>query len=261
MPDFLEFHLSYKDLDLDPDEFFPVPLGCGLAVHSPELFAGDHHLDLGSADEAYRTHSIRELQRVVDLTRHLTRHFPAAAAVPQPPIVIVSMGGFSRDGHVSRAERARRYERVAASLEQLDYEGVTLTAQTLPPFPWCFGGQMFHNLFVEADDTAAFCRATGIGLTLDVSHSQLAANHYGQHFEDFVEQVGPFVRHLHLVDAGGVDEEGLQIGDGCVDFGTLAAQLRRLAPNAGFIPEIWQGHIAEGSGFWTALDRLEKWFA
>lgn len=261
-PDFLEFHLSYKDLDLDPDQFFPAPLLSGLAVHSPELFAADHHLDLAAADEDYRQHSIRELQRVVDLTRHLTRHFPNAT-VPgvTPPVVIVSMGGFSRDGHVSRAERTRRYERIATSLEQLSFDGVTLAAQTLPPFPWCFGGQMFHNLFVEADDTAAFCRETGIGLCLDISHSQLAVNHYGQRLEDFVEQVGPFVRHLHLVDAAGVDEEGLQIGEGCVDFGSLAVQLRRLSPNAGFIPEIWQGHIADGSGFWTALDRLETWFA
>lgn len=26
-----------------------------------------------------------------------------------------------------------------------------------------------------------------------------------------------------------------------------------------FIPEIWQGHINNGEGFWTALDRLEQW--
>jgi sugar phosphate isomerase/epimerase len=231
-------------------------MSSGLAVHSPELFAGDHHLDLGAEDPAYRQHSVRELQRVVDLTRSLRRHFPAAGK----PVVIVSMGGFSRDGHVSAAERALRYDRIADSLGQLSFDDVELVAQTLPPFPWCFGGQMFHNLFVEPTDTAEFCRRTGIGLCLDISHSQLAVNHYGHQLSDFVEQVGPFVRHLHLVDAAGIDDEGLQIGEGCVDFAALASQLRRLAPDAGFIPEIWQGHIAGGSGFWTALDRLEGWF-
>ena len=27
-----------------------------------------------------------------------------------------------------------------------------------------------------------------------------------------------------------------------------------------FIPEIWQGHVNGGEGFWTALERLEQWF-
>ena len=57
-----------------------------------------------------------------------------------------------------------------------------------------------------------------------------------------------------------MDGEGLQIGEGSVEFGPLAGQLRRLAPGAGFIPEIWQGHKNNGAGFWEALSKLEKWF-
>ncbi|ETI97837.1 MAG: N-acylneuraminate-9-phosphate synthase, partial [Leuconostoc sp. DORA_2] len=33
-----------------------------------------------------------------------------------------------------------------------------------------------------------------------------------------------------------------------------------LAPEVTFIPEIWQGHVNNGEGFWTALERLEQWF-
>jgi hypothetical protein len=40
----------------------------------------------------------------------------------------------------------------------------------------------------------------------------------------------------------------------------LAEDLSSLAPNAAFIPEIWQGHRNGGEGFWTALERLERWF-
>ena len=40
------------------------------------------------------------------------------------------------------------------------------------------------------------------------------------------------------VDAEGLDGEGVQIGDGEVNFSKLASQLARLAPDAGFIPEI-----------------------
>ena len=32
------------------------------------------------------------------------------------------------------------------------------------------------------------------------------------------------------------------------------------APGVSFIPEIWQGHVNNGEGFWTALERLESWF-
>ena len=35
--------------------------------------------------------------------------------------------------------------------------------------------------------------------------------------------------------------------------------LDELAPGVPFIPEIWQGHVNSGEGFWTALERLEEW--
>ena len=65
---------------------------------------------------------------------------------------------------------------------------------------------------------------------------------------------------LHIVDAEGVDGEGLQIGEGEIDFSLLGEQLNARATDARFIPEIWQGHKNDGEGFWVALDQLEKWF-
>jgi N-acetylneuraminate synthase len=62
-----------------------------------------------------------------------------------------------------------------------------------------------------------------------------------------------------MADASGVDAEGLQIDEGDIDFPALVGQLRDLCPNASFIPEIWQGHKNEGEGFWTALERLERY--
>jgi hypothetical protein len=76
-------------------------------------------------------------------------------------------------------------------------------------------------------------------------------------FRDAVEVLAPWASHLHLVDAVGDDGEGLQIGEGDIDWAVLCEQLNRLAPGVPFIPEIWQGHVGGGQGFWTALDRLE----
>lgn len=255
-PDFVEFHLSYLDLDLDPADHLHGPQSCGYTVHSPDLFRSDHILDLASTDDTWWRRSIDELARVLDLVRSLRPFFPGT----ETPLVITSLGGFTREEPLDPAERPARYDRILSALDLLDRSEVELVAQTLPPFPWYLGGQLHSNLFVDPLDTTEFARSAGIGLCLDVSHSKLACNHRRSSFSEFVEQVGPHIRHLHLVDAEGTDGEGLQIGHGDVDWPVLAAQLNRVAPDAGFIPEIWQGHRNDGEDFWIALDRLEQWF-
>jgi N-acetylneuraminate synthase len=256
--DFLEFHFSFKDLDEDVAQFFPEPITThDLVVHSPDLFHGDHLLNLCTEDETYRRRSIGELQRVIDITRQLKTFFPRAG---DRTIVIASLGGFSKDAPLSDSEVRRQYEIVADSLSKLDRNGVELLPQTLPPFPWYFGGQLYANLFVRADDTAAFCRETGSRLCFDICHSKLTANHTGESFIDFCREIAPYTRHLHVADASGVDGEGLQIGEGDMDFSAIAEVLDRFAPEASFIPEIWQGHKNDGEGFWVAAERLEGLF-
>lgn len=256
-PDFVEFHLSYKDVEMDLDEIFGksrIPMGH--TVHTPDLYAGDFLINLASFDDALWERSIEETQRVIDIARKLTRWFTNE----EPPVVICTMGGFTESGHLRRDERTRLYDRIGAALERIDASEVRLTAQTLPPFPWLMGGQQYHNLFMEPEDTVGFCEKFGARLTLDISHTKLAANFYEQPLSTYVEQMAPYVDHLHIVDAEGVDGEGPQIGEGEVDWPELAEQLDRLCPGIGFIPEIWMGHVNNGEGFWTGLDRLEKWF-
>ncbi|MCT2089504.1 N-acetylneuraminate synthase family protein [Micrococcus terreus] len=254
-PDFLEFHFSYKDLEIDVDSVFSQPLTMGFTTHLPDLFAGDFLVDLASQDQVHWERSIAEVQRTIDITRQLTRWFPSE----QEPIMVVTMGGFTTDRHISPEERTPKYERIAEALKRLDSSGVRIAAQTLPPFPWLMGGQQYHNLFLDPRDTAEFARSTGTDLCLDISHTKLAATFLNIPFSETVELLAPHTIHLHLVDATGVDGEGVQVGEGDVDWPALAEQLDRLVPGAPFIPEIWQGHINNGEGFWTALDRLEQW--
>jgi sialic acid synthase SpsE/sugar phosphate isomerase/epimerase len=254
--DFLEFHLSFKDMDQDVHQFFDEPLPIDLVVHSPDLFTGDHLLNLADEDEDYRSRSIAELQRVVDLTRDMKRYFTKADRVK----IVVSLGGFSKAAPMAHEERAAVYARMADSLSRVNQDGVELLPQTLPPFPWYLGGQLYCNVFVDAADTVQFCRDHGYRVCFDISHSKLTANHRKQSFSEFVDLVAPHTGHLHIVDAAGVDGEGLQVGEGEIDFAHLAEQLDRHSPGISFIPEIWQGHKNDGEGFWIALDRLERWF-
>jgi N-acetylneuraminate synthase len=250
----IEFHLSYKDMDLDPAAFVDVPEDLHLVIHSPELFAGDHVLDLCSPDSAYRDHSIAELQRVIDVTRRLSPYFRLSPR----PCIVTNVGGFTADAFLAPDEARVLYDRLATSLERLDRDGVEIIPQTMPPFPWHFGGQRYHNLFVSAEDIAGFCTAHDMRVCLDVSHSKLACTHHRWSFHEFLHSVGPYVAHLHMADAEGVDGEGVQIGTGDIDWVSVCATLDEVAPQATFIPEIWQGHKNEGEGFWVALDRLEN---
>ncbi len=255
-PDFLEFHFSYKDLDIDPATVFADRLPISFTTHSPDLFTGDFLLNLASTDDAHWERSIRELQRVIDTTRRLRDYF----TTEQDPVIIASVGGFTTDAFVPQADRAAMYDRVGAGLARLDEDGVRLCAQTLPPFPWYMGGQLYCNLFVDPTDTSAFATAYERRLCLDISHSKLAANFVGLPFSEAVALLAPHADHLHVVDAAGVDGEGVQVGEGEIDWSAVAHQLDELAPTASFIPEIWQGHVDNGEGFWVALDRLERWF-
>nr|WP_136249819.1 N-acetylneuraminate synthase family protein [Ningiella ruwaisensis] len=250
----VEFHFSYKDLDLSPGDYLDAKgYDMDLVVHSPELFEGDHVMDLCSSDSAYRNRSIAELQRVIQATRELKSYFTRSTT----PKIIINAGGFTLDGFMPEDERKIRYALVADALSQLDQNGVEIIPQTMPPYPWHFGGQRFHNLFMDADEIKAFCEAYQTRICLDISHSKLACNLKGQSFSEFIEKVAPYTAHLHIVDAEGVDGEGLQIGDGEIDFKALCNELKIHAPKASFIPEIWQGHKNEGEGFWIALDKLE----
>jgi len=250
----VEVHLSYKDLEIDLANVLSPKRELGLVVHAPELFAGDHTLDLCSNDEDYRRQSISELQRVINISAELKQYFQCDGRV----LLVTNVGGFSENRHLSCLERQPLRDNLLYSLEQLrGQDEVEVIPQTMPPFPWHFGGQRFHNLFVDADFIRQFCRDEGYRVCLDVSHSKLACNHLRVPFREFLEQILPFTAHHHLADASGVDGEGLQIGEGEIDWPQLFKLLTNIAPQASFIPEIWQGHKNGGEGAWLALERLE----
>ena len=254
--DFVEFHLSYKDMEVDFKNHINGEQSIGYAVHSPELFSHDHILDLASDDEDYLEISKKELSKVIEITRELNRYFPKT----NNPVVVVNAGGWNQEGFYKDAEIHDKYKLVSKALKEIDDADVQIAIQTMPPFPWHFGGQSFHNLFVCADQIVEFCETNkNIKICLDISHSMMACNYYGWDFLEFVDKVLPYTVHLHVVDAKCVDGEGVDIGEGDVDFNSLSNLLNDKAKGVQFIPEVWQGHKNGGEGFWKALDYLEKY--
>jgi sialic acid synthase SpsE/sugar phosphate isomerase/epimerase len=251
--DFVEFHLSYSDLTLEPARLLEGFSLHEFAVHAPELFANDHILDLSSNDTAYRNQSIAHLKRVIEVSHHLRDILKPTSKT----YVVVNAGGFSTDGFLPEDVVAEKYERIADSYKLLNEPDVELIFQTMPPFPWHFGGQRYHNLFCDPDDIVEFNRRHGSRVCLDVSHTSMSAQHFGFDFYEACEKIAPLSPHMHIVDAYGTDGEGIAIGEGDINFKRLGEILRKAAPDSQFIPEIWQGHKNDGEGFWRALEFLD----
>jgi len=125
--------------------------------------------------------------------------------------VVTNVGGFTADGFLEKHERRALYDRLMEALSELDLDGVEVIPQTMPPYPWHFGGQRFHNLFVDPEEIAEFCQANHMRICFDVAHSKLACNEFDWDFSRFTEIVAPLAGHFHISDCRGANDEGLQI--------------------------------------------------
>jgi N-acetylneuraminate synthase len=252
-PDLFEFHLSYRDLGIDPRPYLQSTQCSRLVVHAPELFENSELLDLAADDSGYRQRSIANLRRVVEATEVIGKFFPNADSM----LIVANVGGFSADAPFPVDKRELLYERFRASCAQIDFGGAELIPQNMAPFPWHFGGQRHQNIFMMPEELAAKSRELGLRLCLDLSHLQMTCTHFGLNFQEALSLLLPYSAHLHVADAKGANGEGVLMGTGDVDW---PASWRRITyyHNVSFIPEVWQGHKDRGAGFWVALDFLAK---
>jgi len=249
-PRMLEYHFTDQDLDE------PYPGGdftaesehpLKLVVHAPEFW--DRTLvDLCSTDERQRRGSIDLIQKSIDLTREMAPFF-----VGQPK-VIVHPGGMSLDHPIE--DRRALYDNLRCSVETLDTAGIEMLLENLPPHPWYFGGQWLTNAFMDAYEIRDFIVPLGLDMCYDTSHHKLYCNWAKVDFYEQVKVLLPYIRHLHLSDGAGLDGEGLQIGEGSIDWVHF---FRVIGDYHGtMIPEIWRGHQRQGEGFLIAIQRLSE---
>lgn len=250
---FVEFHVSDRDLDAGAAGYQSGRKPFGFVMHAPEYC---HHslIDLCSAFDDQRQTSIERIQKTIDLARQLAPMFEWDSRMfPKGPKVVMHVGGMSqRPGYDIENATARLLE----ALGRLDTTGVDLLLENLPPYPWYFGGRWLGHVLCDADNAVQLCRESGLGLCFDTSHASLECERSGASLASFAAAVQPFVRHLHLSDGAGTSGEGLQIGDGAINFVALLPILLANEPTA--IPEIWMGHHEDGLAFRLALERLTE---
>jgi N-acetylneuraminate synthase len=250
-PDLFEFHLSYRDLQLDPADFLDRVDCQRLVVHAPELFEQSELLDLASGEADYRDRSIENLRRVVSMTERIRAFFPKA----KNALIVANVGGFSRDAALSQQQRNELYSRFQASLELVDFGSTELIPQNMAPFPWHFGGQRHQNIFMLPQEIAKNASAMNLRVCLDLSHLRMTSTHFGIDFQSALEILLPHTAHLHIADAKGVNGEGISLGQGDIDWPAAWNCIKNYT-SVSFIPEVWQGHKDHGRGFWDALDFL-----
>ena len=249
-PRMLEFHFTDQDLDehypgQDFSQNSEYPLK--LVAHAPEFW--DRSLvDLCSLDEQQRKDSLALIQKTINLTREMAPYFVGM------PKVVVHPGGMSLD-HPIKNQRVL-YDNLRCSVEELDFDGVEMLLENLPPHPWYFGGQWLTNAYMDAYEIHDFIVPLGLNLCYDSSHHKLYCNWAQVDFYQQLEVLLPYIRHLHLSDGSGLDGEGLQIGEGAIDWVHF---FRVLGDYHGtMIPEIWRGHQRLGEGFLQAIQRLSE---
>jgi sialic acid synthase SpsE/sugar phosphate isomerase/epimerase len=249
---FIEFHVSDRDLDAGVAAYEGGKKPYGFVVHAPE-YAHDLLIDLCAEDDAQRTLSVQRIQKTIDLSRALAPQFTFDPALfPNGPKIVMHVGGMSPKPGGYDVDAA--VERLLAALKQLDTKGVDLLLENLPPYPWYFGGRWFGHIICNVDNTVLLCERSGLGLCFDTSHAALECAKSGASLTEFAQRVAPYVRHLHVSDGAGTSGEGLQIGEGSVNFVEVLKPL--LANHPTMIPEIWMGHHENGEGFRVALENL-----
>lgn len=252
-PSNLEFHLTYRDTQL------PVPLrtfekhreslrNVSLRVHCCE-YVGEKLFDLCSEYAATREYSLKTLQRVIDITAELAPFFSS-----EQPKIVFNCGAMTLREEVRSLQVNE--ERFYELLRQLDTKGTLLLAQTMPPYPWYFGGQWKGHYFLAPEELARFCEALNGGVCLDLSHSHMAAQFLNIPFDRYLEQIAPYVHHIHVNDALSMEGEGVQVNEGRIDFDLVF----NIFPSfqGTWVPEIWQGHLNNNAGAREATRRFSE---
>ncbi len=252
-PPVLEFHPSYSDLKLDPKEFFSSEEKSCVVFHCPEMIDRDQLLNLASLDETVRNHSVSWFRDFLINCRSVLK----VVASEAEPKVVINVGGFSVNEPLGADDVKRSIDALKKSFGALTDNDFELLPQTMPPFPWHFGGQRFHNLFVCPDQIEEISVLIDLKVCLDTSHTLLACNHLGFDANATMRRLLPISSHIHVGDAGGEAREGLQLGEGDFDLSRFFQTLVESAWQGTLIPEIWQGHTNDGAGFEAALKIIE----
>ena len=232
----MEFHLSETDLDID---FNHYNADSELIMHAPEVIQ-KRIFDLCSTDESLVDLSIKTLQRTIDKTLQISKKWPKAK-----PKLVVHLGGMSLD-KIENNSNFEMIDRAIENFKRINYSpsDIEILPENLPSRPWYLGGEWFQYGFAPAEDMIKFCDYFDLKITYDICHAALHCNESNKELLDYTRKIKNYVSHLHISDARGINAEGVQVGEGEIDFQKLFEILRDV--DYTWVTEIWSGHLHNG---------------
>jgi N-acetylneuraminate synthase len=254
-PKLVEIHLTWRDLtqfNLEDLENKFSSYDQDLVVHAPEYYK-DKLIDFATRDASVLDYSIEMLEKTVELAKSLGSKFKGVCRSNGPKVVVHPGGHFESRLETNKTDQ---YKALSNNLSNIKKDGVELLVENMPPNPWYFGGQWYNTIFMDSAEIRQFVDDTKLGFCYDTSHALLYCNSINQTLSEYTKNIHSLTRHLHIADAAGTTQEGLQLGQGNIDFDHLFEVLNSV--DSGFIPEIWQGHLNNGKGFHDALSKIEK---
>jgi N-acetylneuraminate synthase len=242
-PFFVETFLGPQDLMGDLEELaqvFEAP-GEPVVIHVPE-FVGDIFIDLASSDPKVWQASFVAVARCVKL-----------AELVHSPRIVLHPGGATDKA----IDRSAAIKRLRASIQELSYEKFYLENM-----PWFYfqarEKRVRSHIMVDVTDFEEVLDVIG-GITVDTCHGYLSTEGGSMDYLLALMDSYPGVpKYYHISDALPPDKEGLQIGEGAIDFEPVFERLRQQGDDVWGIPEIMGGHAGKGAGFAKALNTLRS---
>jgi N-acetylneuraminate synthase len=249
-PSFMEYHMFASDLNVNPKNFSNELKGKIFSIHAPEQFDDGFVLDLVSENKQVRERSKIEFLRVIDWVKNFM------SQTGQDKIkLITNVGGATNSiSQLNCFNKITAYEELAYWNKKCQENNIELLPQTMPPFPWHFGGQGFHRLFLDLNDLEDIQNYTEINFCMDISHTWMSMAHLNKNFYDELIKYKKYYSYFHLADAIYPGEEGVQIGNGEINFKKIKDIF--MNKNSYYIPEVWNGHLNDFQGFIVALNKI-----
>jgi N-acetylneuraminate synthase len=247
-PDVFEFRINGADLE---QQFDIGTYDQELSIHAPEQ-KGHNVVDLSARDETIRQNAVETIQRVVNTVREDVKpSFPTTE-----PSIVIHPGGIT-EHEMDLESIPEMNDALQRTMAEIDDDGVQLLLENMPPLPWIYGGQQYHNNFMAADEIAEYCERTGQKICYDTSHAKLWCNYADVDLFEHAKTLRPYTEYLHIADAVGVDGEGIQIGEGEINWDRIMTVFDDF--DGPIITEIWRGHERRGAGFKKAAQQLSQY--
>lgn len=219
--------------------------GLPVVVHVPE-YHGEVFIDLASGDPKVRATSMDAVRGCIEL-----------ADLLGSPHIVIHPGGIA-EGRVDRAGAIKRLRR---SLEKISYDRFYL--ENMPWFYFrarAIAGRtrmVRSNIMIDVKDFGKV-RDLVAGMTLDICHGFLSTRKGSmKNLLSLFDEYPNLPRYLHISDAAAPEVEGLQLGDGSIDFGPVVERIKERGKDWWGIPEIMDGHRDGGKGFARAMTFLK----